>query len=86
MVVVTGVPGENHRPVASRWQTLSHTLSCYNLIQIWHIQLQNRYNLYKIEDSIIKNNYIDIHMPIIDATYFDVVFMNICNELVLREN
>ena len=25
-------------------------------------------------------------MPIIDATYFDVVFMNICNELVLREN
>jgi hypothetical protein len=22
----TGVPGENHRPVASHWQTLSHNL------------------------------------------------------------
>jgi len=22
----TGVPGENHRPVASHWQTLSHNV------------------------------------------------------------
>jgi hypothetical protein len=22
----TGVPGENHRPVASHWQTLSHNI------------------------------------------------------------
>jgi hypothetical protein len=26
LVQDTGVPGENHRPVASHWQTLSHTV------------------------------------------------------------
>jgi hypothetical protein len=26
MVEETGVPGENHRPVASHWQTLSHNV------------------------------------------------------------
>jgi hypothetical protein len=26
LVEETGVPGENHRPVASLWQTLSHTV------------------------------------------------------------
>ena len=26
LVEKTGVPGENHRPVASLWQTLSHTV------------------------------------------------------------
>ena len=30
LVEETGVPGENHRPVASHWQTLSHNVvSCY---------------------------------------------------------
>jgi hypothetical protein len=23
----TGIPGENHRPVASKWRTLSHVVS-----------------------------------------------------------
>jgi len=27
LVEETGVPGENHRPVASHWQTLSHNVS-----------------------------------------------------------
>ena len=26
LVAETGVPGENHRPVASHWQTLSHNV------------------------------------------------------------
>jgi len=26
LVEETGVPGENHRPVASHWQTLSHNV------------------------------------------------------------
>jgi len=26
MVEETGVPGENHQPVASHWQTLSHII------------------------------------------------------------
>ena len=26
LVEETGIPGENHRPVASHWQTLSHTV------------------------------------------------------------
>jgi hypothetical protein len=26
LVEGTGVPGENHRPVTSRWQTLSHNV------------------------------------------------------------
>jgi hypothetical protein len=26
LVEETGVPGENHRPVASQWQTLSHNV------------------------------------------------------------
>ena len=28
LVEETGVPGENHRPATSHWQTLSHTLYC----------------------------------------------------------
>ena len=28
MVEETGVPGENNRPVASQWQTLSHNVGC----------------------------------------------------------
>jgi hypothetical protein len=31
LVEVTGVPGENHRPVASHWQTLSHNVDCYGI-------------------------------------------------------
>ena len=27
LVEETGVPGENHRPVASNWQTLSHSVA-----------------------------------------------------------
>jgi len=27
LVVETGVPRENHRPVASHWQTLSHNVA-----------------------------------------------------------
>ena len=26
LVEETGEPGENHRPIASRWQTLSHNV------------------------------------------------------------
>jgi hypothetical protein len=29
LVEETGVPGENHRPVASHWQTLSHNVVSY---------------------------------------------------------
>jgi hypothetical protein len=32
LVEETGVPGENHRPVASHWQTLSHNAYWKNLI------------------------------------------------------
>jgi hypothetical protein len=31
----TGGPGENHRPVASHWQTLSHNVVHFALIEIW---------------------------------------------------
>jgi hypothetical protein len=34
LVVETGVPGENHRPVASHWQTLSHNVVHLALIKI----------------------------------------------------
>jgi len=29
LVEETGVPGENHRPVVSHWQTLSHNVVSY---------------------------------------------------------
>jgi hypothetical protein len=35
LVEETGGPGENHRPVASHWQTLSHNLVHLALIEIW---------------------------------------------------
>ena len=34
LVEETGVPGEKHRPVASHWQTLSHTVVHRALIEI----------------------------------------------------
>ena len=34
LVEETGVPGENHRPVASQWQTLSHNAVHLALIEI----------------------------------------------------
>ena len=34
LVEETGVPGENHRPVASHWQTLSHNVIHLVLIEI----------------------------------------------------
>ena len=34
MVEETDVPGENHRPVASHWQTLSHYVVHFTLIEI----------------------------------------------------
>ena len=34
LVEVTGGPGENHRPVASHWQTLSHNVVHFTLIEI----------------------------------------------------
>ena len=35
LVEDTGGPGENHRPVASHWQTLSHNAVHLSLIEIW---------------------------------------------------
>ena len=35
LVGETGGPGENHRPVASHWQTLSHNVVYLALIVIW---------------------------------------------------
>jgi len=32
LVDETGVPGENHRPAASHWQTLSHYVNCIKYI------------------------------------------------------
>jgi hypothetical protein len=34
LVKETGGPGENHRPVASHWQTLSHNVVHLVLIEI----------------------------------------------------
>jgi hypothetical protein len=34
LVEKTGGPGENHRPVASHWQTLSHNVLHLALIEI----------------------------------------------------
>ena len=34
LVEETGGPGENHRPVASHWQTLSHTCNVVHLVLI----------------------------------------------------
>ena len=34
LVEETGGPGENHRPVASHWQTLSHNIVHFTLIEI----------------------------------------------------
>jgi hypothetical protein len=40
MVEDTGIPGENHWPVASDWQTLSHNVaSCRHgkvKLSVWH--------------------------------------------------
>jgi hypothetical protein len=33
LVEETGGPGENHRPVASHWQTLSHNVVYFALIE-----------------------------------------------------
>jgi hypothetical protein len=35
LVEEIGVPGENHRPVASHWQALSHNVVHLILIDIW---------------------------------------------------
>jgi hypothetical protein len=35
LVEETGGPSENHRPVASHWQTLSHNVIHLALIEIW---------------------------------------------------
>jgi len=34
LVGETGIPGENHQPVASQWQTLSHNVVHLALIEI----------------------------------------------------
>ena len=34
LVKETGVPGENHQPIASHWQTLSHNVVHLALIEI----------------------------------------------------
>ena len=33
----TGIPGENHRPIASHWQTLSHNV--VSSFEIWNDEL-----------------------------------------------
>jgi hypothetical protein len=35
LVEETGVPGENHQPVASHWQTLSHNVVSSTLRHEW---------------------------------------------------
>jgi hypothetical protein len=35
LVEETGVPGENHRPAASHWQTLSHNVNEYTSLWAW---------------------------------------------------
>ena len=35
LVEGTGVPSENHRPVASYWQTLSHNVGCIEYTSPW---------------------------------------------------
>jgi hypothetical protein len=47
MVEETGVPGENHRPDASYWQTLSHNvvhtalsgIRTHNISSLWYEQM-----------------------------------------------
>jgi len=36
LVEETGVPGENHRPVSSHWQTLSHNVVLRTPLHEWN--------------------------------------------------
>ena len=46
----TGVPGENHRPVASRWQTFSHNVesSTLRLCGIQTLNVSYKFNYHTI--------------------------------------
>ena len=53
----TGVPGENHRPVASHWQTLSHNVC---IEYTWHENMisKTQYHFVKMCFFVILYNYI----------------------------
>ena len=44
----TGGPGENHRPVASHWQTLSHNVVHLALIEIRTHNMSGVINMYRV--------------------------------------
>ena len=46
LVEETGVPGENHWPVASHWQTLSHNVVSSTPCHVWDSNSQLPYDGY----------------------------------------
>jgi hypothetical protein len=63
LVEETGVPGENHRPVASHWQTLSHNVVhlalnkfpiYFPLISIYFPFILGIYSVYFFQKYVIK--------------------------------
>jgi hypothetical protein len=75
IIIKTGIPGENHRPVASHWQTLSHNVvsSTPVMSRIW------THNLIVIGTDCIgscKSNYLKITAMIND--YISEVTADLC--------
>jgi hypothetical protein len=70
LVEETAVPGENHRPVASHWQTLSHKVVSSTQRQTWgsksginHVSAKNTH--YWAVDSFLRELTVlqQIHLP-----------------------
>jgi hypothetical protein len=75
LVEETGVPGENHRPVASHWQTLSHNVVHLALIEI---------RTHNIGGNLIYNwSYIVNHRPSWPWSYGSWICNYLCNECLL---
>jgi hypothetical protein len=63
LVEETGVPRENHRPVASYCQTLSHTIASTHEIVLLHLTMGgNRIKNYRREDAL--KTLIDVNQTI----------------------
>jgi hypothetical protein len=69
----TGVPRENHRPVASQWQTLSHNVvsNTPRHEQDWNSQLSNRQSItnYFAQRLFKFNNFYDCFYTMIKKRY-----------------
>ena len=60
MVVETGVPGENHRPVASQWQALSNNVVSSASRYEWGLKLTTLVVIGTHYTCSYKSNYHDV--------------------------